>query len=314
MPYLDYATPDFYDLLTGQIQELGAGDVSPTEFLGTLEKEYSGFVRGRASYAPMSHPHSPSPGAAPAGRLARGGSTGAARSVRRASRGRSRYLYVAPALVVFGRLPAVAAAATPCGSRSSSGTASASASGWVSTTTARCFRPVAAGAVRARPGAGRSSSASVPVVLGLALAALMSRSSLRGSGFFRSVLFLPQVVAIRGRGGRLARDLRAAGSAERRAARRRPGLFGDGWLGESSTALIAIGLVGTWVGTGLCIVLFLSGLSKVRTRAVRGGAARRRRAGARVLRGQPARRCAARSRWPRRSPWSRPCAPSTWST
>ncbi len=46
VPYLDYATPDFYDLLTGQIQQLGAGDVSPTDFLGTLEKEYSDFTEG----------------------------------------------------------------------------------------------------------------------------------------------------------------------------------------------------------------------------------------------------------------------------
>ncbi len=102
-----------------------------------------------------------------------------------------------------------------------------------------------------------------PVVLGLALAALMSRSSLRGSGFFRSVLFLPQVVAmvvvavawrdIYAPQGPLNDVLRAVGLDS----------WATAWLGESSTALIAVGLVGTWVGTGLCVVLFLSGLSKV---------------------------------------------------
>ena len=47
VPYLDYATPDFYDLLTAQVQELGAGSVSPDEFLSTLEDEYSSFVSGQ---------------------------------------------------------------------------------------------------------------------------------------------------------------------------------------------------------------------------------------------------------------------------
>lgn len=46
VPYLDYATPDFYDLLTAQVQELGNNSVSGEEFLATLEKEYSGFVSG----------------------------------------------------------------------------------------------------------------------------------------------------------------------------------------------------------------------------------------------------------------------------
>ena len=44
VPYLDYATPDFYDLLTAQVQELGAGSVTPGDFLATLEDEYSSFV------------------------------------------------------------------------------------------------------------------------------------------------------------------------------------------------------------------------------------------------------------------------------
>ena len=46
VPYLDYATPDFYDLITAQVQKLGAGSVSEDEFLDTLEQEYSSFVAG----------------------------------------------------------------------------------------------------------------------------------------------------------------------------------------------------------------------------------------------------------------------------
>ena len=46
VPYLDYATPDSYDLLTAQVQELGGGSVDGEQFLATLEDEYSGFVSG----------------------------------------------------------------------------------------------------------------------------------------------------------------------------------------------------------------------------------------------------------------------------
>lgn len=44
VPYLDYATPDFYDTLTAAVQELTGGEASPEEFLATLEDDYSGFV------------------------------------------------------------------------------------------------------------------------------------------------------------------------------------------------------------------------------------------------------------------------------
>ncbi len=46
VPYLDYATPDFYDLLTAQVQELGNGSVDGEQFLSTLDEEYTGFVSG----------------------------------------------------------------------------------------------------------------------------------------------------------------------------------------------------------------------------------------------------------------------------
>jgi len=46
VPYLDYATPDFYDLLTAQVQDLLAGSQTPGEFLSTLEDEYTSFTSG----------------------------------------------------------------------------------------------------------------------------------------------------------------------------------------------------------------------------------------------------------------------------
>ncbi|MPZ62963.1 MAG: ABC transporter permease subunit [Propionibacteriales bacterium] len=108
----------------------------------------------------------------------------------------------------------------------------------------------------------------VPIVIGMALAGLMARgvstgSGLRGLGFFRTVLFLPQVVTlvvvaiawrdIYAPDGPLNELLRALGLDA----------LAHAWIGESDYALPAVGLVGTWVGTGLCLVLFLAGLSKV---------------------------------------------------
>jgi raffinose/stachyose/melibiose transport system permease protein len=103
----------------------------------------------------------------------------------------------------------------------------------------------------------------LPIVLGLALAAVMARMRLRGGGFFRTAIFLPQVVtmvvvaiawrAIYAPDGSLNDALRAVGL----------GSLAQVWLGDPTFALAAVGLVGTWVGTGLCMVLFLAGLSKV---------------------------------------------------
>ncbi|MFE3203360.1 carbohydrate ABC transporter permease [Embleya sp. NPDC059237] len=104
-----------------------------------------------------------------------------------------------------------------------------------------------------------------PVALGLFLAALMSRIRVRGLSFFRAVLFLPQilatvVVAVSWRwiydiDGPLNAGLRAVGL----------GSLARAWLGDYDTALPAVGIVGTWVMYGLCMVLFLAGVQKTPT-------------------------------------------------
>lgn len=104
----------------------------------------------------------------------------------------------------------------------------------------------------------------VPVALGLLLAATMMRARrMRGLGLFRVLIFLPQVVPmvvvgiawrqIYGPDGPLnavLRFLQLDGLA-------RP------WLGDYTWALPSVGLVGTWVGTGLCFVLFLAAMAKI---------------------------------------------------
>ncbi len=104
----------------------------------------------------------------------------------------------------------------------------------------------------------------IPVTLALLLTAVMSRAKRpRGLGFFRVVLFLPQVVAsvvvatiwtaIYAPQGVLNNFLSAIGLH----AITKP------WLGDFTWALPAVGLIGTWVEIGLCLVLFLAGVSQI---------------------------------------------------
>ncbi|PSL06863.1 carbohydrate ABC transporter membrane protein 1 (CUT1 family) [Haloactinopolyspora alba] len=103
----------------------------------------------------------------------------------------------------------------------------------------------------------------IPVALGLLLAATMTRARMSGLGFFRVVLFLPQVipmvvVAVAWRQiyepqGPLNDTLRAVGLDS----------LARPWLGDYTAALPSVGLVGTWIGTGLCLILFLAGMAKI---------------------------------------------------
>lgn len=106
--------------------------------------------------------------------------------------------------------------------------------------------------------------AAAPVVLALFLTALISRAhGMASMSFFRTVLFLPQVIAsvvvatiwvsIYSQNGLLNQILGSVGLES----------LTRVWLGDHSTALMAIGLVGTWVNIGLCLVLFLSGIGNI---------------------------------------------------
>jgi raffinose/stachyose/melibiose transport system permease protein len=103
----------------------------------------------------------------------------------------------------------------------------------------------------------------LPCALGLFLASVMAHSRVRGVGFFRAVLFLPQTIAtvvvaiawvwIYGARGPLNQALRAIGL----------GSLTRSWLGDFNLALPAVGLVGSWVMFGLCMVLFVAGIQKI---------------------------------------------------
>jgi len=47
VPYLDYATPTFYDTLTAAVQQLTGGQADPAEFTETLQADYESFNQDR---------------------------------------------------------------------------------------------------------------------------------------------------------------------------------------------------------------------------------------------------------------------------
>lgn len=103
----------------------------------------------------------------------------------------------------------------------------------------------------------------IPLVVGLLLASILNRAQVRGLGFFRTVVFLPQVVAmvviavawrrIYSPDGTLNGVLRAVGLES----------WTRGWLGDYVFALPAVGFVGTWFETGLVTVLLLAGMGRI---------------------------------------------------
>jgi raffinose/stachyose/melibiose transport system permease protein len=104
----------------------------------------------------------------------------------------------------------------------------------------------------------------VPVGIGLLLAGLLARARVRGLALMRTVLFLPQVIAMvvvavmwrmiyDPESGALNELLRAVGL----------GSLAQSWLGDFNLALPAVGLVGTWVWFGLAMVLLTAGVQKI---------------------------------------------------
>lgn len=104
----------------------------------------------------------------------------------------------------------------------------------------------------------------IPILLALLLTGVMTHATnLKRLSFFRVVIFLPQVVAsvvvattwtaIYAPDGVLNKVLSLVGLE----GVTRP------WLGDFAWALPAVGLIGTWIEIGLCLVLFLAGVSQI---------------------------------------------------
>lgn len=105
----------------------------------------------------------------------------------------------------------------------------------------------------------------IPTALGMMSAALLGGTRIRGRSAFRVIVFLPQVLAsvviaivwnrVLGPDGPLNSALRALGADA----------FAINWLGDFTWALPALGLIGTWVSFGFCMLLFLSAVGAVST-------------------------------------------------
>lgn len=103
----------------------------------------------------------------------------------------------------------------------------------------------------------------LPITIGLLLTSLLMGRGTRGMTTFRVIYFLPQVVPLVAVGatwrsifadqGLINTVLRAVGL----------GSLAQSWLAQYDTALIAIGIIGTWCMTGLCMILFISGAQKI---------------------------------------------------
>jgi raffinose/stachyose/melibiose transport system permease protein len=101
-----------------------------------------------------------------------------------------------------------------------------------------------------------------PVLIGLLIAGLLARVQVRGMPFFRTVLFLPQVIAM----VVVAVTWRMIYDPGAGALNGLLGVFGIGgqdWLGSFSIALPSVGAIGTWVFFGLAMVLLLAGVQKI---------------------------------------------------
>lgn len=102
----------------------------------------------------------------------------------------------------------------------------------------------------------------IPIALGLLITALFARRTVRGMTFYRSVLFLPQAISLV-----VVAIAWQWMYAQSGVANQFLGFFGldqhVAWLGSFTWALPAIGIVGSWLLTGLCMVLFLSGVQKI---------------------------------------------------
>ena len=104
----------------------------------------------------------------------------------------------------------------------------------------------------------------IPILIGLFLASLLSRRPIPGFAFFRTALFLPQVISMVVVGviwrwmfnptfGPINIFLRQIGLD----------VFAISWLGDFTWALPAVGSIGTWVQYGFCMVLFLAGMQHI---------------------------------------------------
>lgn len=106
----------------------------------------------------------------------------------------------------------------------------------------------------------------IPVAAGLALATLIR--TMRPGPFAtvaRTVLFLPQIIPLVAAGIAWSWMYAQTGTINTILDSVGLGFLSRSWLAGFGTALPAVGLIGSWVLTGLCTILLLTGIGKIDT-------------------------------------------------
>lgn len=106
----------------------------------------------------------------------------------------------------------------------------------------------------------------IPMALALVAVGVVARRPWKGLTAFRAIVFLPQVLVtvviaivwtwLLGPygNGSINGIMHAIGIGS---------AVGPPWLGQFSTALVAVGLIAVWMQFGLCFVLFLAGIQRI---------------------------------------------------
>lgn len=107
--------------------------------------------------------------------------------------------------------------------------------------------------------------ATIPVAVGLVIAAVFTAVPVRGATTYRALIYLPQIISsvvvgviwtwMYAADGPINQLLRGVGL----------GGVARSWLGDFDWALVAIGMIGAWALTGLCMVLFVAGVQQIDT-------------------------------------------------
>jgi len=104
----------------------------------------------------------------------------------------------------------------------------------------------------------------IPVTLGLLIASTIRRiAQSRLALVARTVLFLPQVIPLVAAGITWSWLLASPGVINQALSAIGLGDLTRAWLGDFSTALPAVGVIGAWVLVGLCTLLLLAGMTKI---------------------------------------------------
>jgi ABC-type sugar transport system permease subunit len=105
----------------------------------------------------------------------------------------------------------------------------------------------------------------LPILFGLLMVGLLARHRRRGMTTYRTLYFLPQVLPLVAVGVTWRWMYGESGTVNQILSWIGLDSVTRAWLGDFDLALPAVGLIGTWAMTGLCMMLFLSGVQKVDT-------------------------------------------------